>query len=107
VFAFHDKTHTLLLWDFTFTLVGLAGGTVSVDVNAAVAVILPVMGMVHIEVIPVHTPPHSAKEDPNAGAAVRVTEVSGGNDAVHVGLHVIPAGVLVTVPVPVAVTANV
>jgi hypothetical protein len=50
------------------------------------------------------------KTDPTAGAAVSVTGVPRTNDAEHVVGHETPAGLLVTVPVPLpagaTVTAN-
>ena len=51
--------------------------------------------------MPLHAPDHPAKKAPFAGTAVSVTLVPELKDAVHVGLHAMPAGLLVTVPVDV------
>ena len=54
--------------------------------------------------VPLQAPLQAASRDPVAGAAVNVTMVPEGKLAVHVvptGLHEMPAGLLVTVPVPV------
>ena len=52
--------------------------------------------------VPVQPPPlQPVKVEPAAGAAVKVTAVPVANDAEHVGAAVMPAGALVTVPVPV------
>jgi hypothetical protein len=52
--------------------------------------------------VPEHPPPdHPVKVDPDDGAAVNVTLVPSIKDALQVEPQSIPAGVLVTVPVPV------
>jgi hypothetical protein len=51
--------------------------------------------------MPVHGPDHPANVVPALGVAVSVTVVLVGKLAVHVGAQVMPAGTLVTVPVPV------
>jgi hypothetical protein len=56
--------------------------------------------MVHVPV-PLHGAPHPVNVAPAAGAAVRVTTVPGGNAALQVVPQLMPAGLLVTVPVPV------
>ena len=51
--------------------------------------------------VPLHPPPlHPAKVDPAAAVAVKVTELPVGNGALHVLPQLMPAGLLVTVPVP-------
>ena len=50
--------------------------------------------------IPVHAPDHPAKDEPDAGDAVSVTLVFSSNVALHVDPQSIPAGALVTLPVP-------
>jgi len=54
----------------------------------------------HTGLGPTHAPLHSVNTDPAAGSAVRVTTVPLVNPAVHVAPQSIPAGLLVTVPVP-------
>jgi hypothetical protein len=56
---------------------------------------------VQVPPVPLHAPLQPAKYDPFAGAAVSLTWVPDANEAVHVGLQLIPAGLLVTVPLPV------
>jgi hypothetical protein len=48
--------------------------------------------------LPLQAPDQPAKKAPLAGAAVRVTLVPELKDAVQVGWHAMPAGLLVTVP---------
>ena len=57
--------------------------------------------------VPLHPPSHGLKEVPSPGVAVKVTAVPLGKSAVHepVGQS-IPAGVLVTDPLPSNVTDN-
>jgi hypothetical protein len=50
---------------------------------------------------PLQAPDHPAKKAPLLAVAFKETTVPAGNAALHVGLHVMPAGVLVTVPVDV------
>jgi hypothetical protein len=50
--------------------------------------------------LPVHAPLHPVKTDPEAGAALSVTSVLFPKSAEHVVPHEMPAGLLVTVPVP-------
>ncbi|MBI3607017.1 MAG: hypothetical protein HY207_03515 [Nitrospirae bacterium] len=52
------------------------------------------------DVIPVQAPLQPEKTDPDAGVAVRVTLVPLVKPAAQVAPQVIPAGLLVTVPVP-------
>src|SRR6185436_8235767 len=59
--------------------------------------------------VPEHAPLQPAKEEPAAGVAVRVIAVPGVSDCEQVAPQLIPAGLLLTapVPVPVLVTENV
>jgi hypothetical protein len=54
--------------------------------------------------VPLQAPDHPAKEAPVAGAAVSFTLVPELKEAAHVDGQLIPAGVLVTVPVEVPST---
>jgi hypothetical protein len=56
--------------------------------------------------VPVQAPVQPVKDQPGVGVAVSVTVLSVGNVAEQVGLHVMPAGWLVTVPLPLSVTAS-
>jgi hypothetical protein len=56
---------------------------------------------------PEQAPLHPAKVDPELGVAVRVTEVPPLKFAVHVLGQLIPAGALLTVPVPVPATVTI
>jgi len=68
-----------------------------------VAILLAFIVSVQVPV-PVHAPDHPAKKSPLAAMAVSFTLVPELNDALQVGEQLIPAGVLVTVPV--ALPAN-
>jgi hypothetical protein len=57
--------------------------------------------------VPLHAPPQPAKLDPAAGVAVRLTCVPAAKLAPHVVPQLIPAGALVTVPLPARPTVNV
>jgi hypothetical protein len=58
--------------------------------------------------LPLQAPDQPAKYAPLLAVAVSLTTVPAANDALHVGEQVIPAGVLVTVPVevPARLTVN-
>jgi len=56
--------------------------------------------------VPLHPPPNPAKLKPEVAVAVRVTVVPELNFAVQVPGQLMPAGLLVTVPLPVTVTVN-
>ena len=73
------------------------------DCRLNVAVTLCAAFIVTTQVpVPEQPPPlHPAKVEPADAAAVSVTTVAPGNDALHVAPQLIPAGALVTVPVPV------
>jgi hypothetical protein len=51
-------------------------------------------------VVPLHAPPHPAKVEPPVGVAVSVTSVPSSNVPTHCEPQLMPAGELVTVPVP-------
>src|SRR5438132_11196346 len=51
--------------------------------------------------VPLHAPDQPAKNEPLLAAAVRVTTVPELNEAAHAGEQLIPAGLLVTTPLPV------
>ena len=51
-------------------------------------------------VAPEHAPVHPVKVEPPLGFAVSVTDVPLAKLALHVGPQLMPAGALVTVPVP-------
>ncbi len=55
---------------------------------------------VHVLAVPEHAPLQPVKVEPAAGAAVSVTAVPLVNDAEQVAPHVMPAGLLVIVPLP-------
>jgi hypothetical protein len=55
---------------------------------------------------PLQAPLQPAKPQPSAGVAVSVTCVAGAKFALHVDGQLIPAGELVTVPLPVTLTDN-
>ena len=79
---------------------------VVVALNVAVTVVAAVSVTVQVPV-PAHGAPQPANVDPVAGAAVNVTAVPLAKFAVHVGLQLIPAGALVTVPLPVPASVTV
>jgi hypothetical protein len=68
---------------------------VKVAVTAAAALIVTVHGPV-----PVQAPLHPVKAEPALGVAVRVTTVPLTKSALHVAPQLIPAGLLVTDPMP-------
>lgn len=67
--------------------------------NVAVTLAAVVIAMVQV-VAPVHAPDHPANTAPLPGVAVSVTEVPVLNCVEQVGPQLMPAGLLVTVPVP-------
>jgi hypothetical protein len=74
--------------------------------NAAVMLALDESVIAHV-LVPVQDPPlHPVKNCPDPGVAVSVTAVFGAKLAEHVVGQLIPAGLLVTVPVPVSVTVR-
>jgi len=75
------------------------------EVKLAVTDWVPDVGSAQVPV-PVHAPPHPPKPKPAAGVAVNVTCVPAGKVCVQVAPQSMPAGVLVTVPEPEAVTVT-
>ena len=67
---------------------------------------LAVRSTVHVPV-PVQAPDQPANVEPEPGAAVKVTDVPLAKLALHVDPQLMPAGLLVTVPVPVPASATV
>jgi hypothetical protein len=57
--------------------------------------------------VPLQAPLHPAMYDPLAAVAVSFTAVPAANDLEHVGLQLIPTGLLVIVPLPVPFTVTV
>lgn len=57
--------------------------------------------------VPLQAPDQPAKNDPLAAVATNFTLVREANEAMHVGEQLIPAGVLVTVPLPVPANVTV
>ena len=80
--------------------------TGAVTLVANVAVTLALMLTVQLPV-PLHAPLQPVKMLPVVGVAVRVTFVPLANDALQVEPQLMPAGVLLTVPVPAPVLATV
>jgi hypothetical protein len=68
--------------------------------KAAVTVVLAVIVTAQVVAVPVQAPPQPVKVEPVAGVAVKVTGVPVTYEAVHAVPQLMPAGVLVTVPVP-------
>jgi hypothetical protein len=89
-----------MIWFNTFT--------VWLTLNVAVAVRLLFIVTVHAPV-PLQAPLHPAKKDPLLACAVSFTFVPDANEAEHVGEQLMPAGLLVTVPLllPASVTVSV
>lgn len=74
--------------------------------KVAVMVVSAVKATAH-GAMPVHVPDHPLKVEPAAGVAVRVTAEPFGKAAVQVAPQLMPAGLLVTVPVPVPASTTV
>ena len=70
------------------------------DPNVAVIVVALVGVTVHVPVPEQPPPDQPPKTEPAAGVAVRTIEPPDGKVAEHVVPHVMPAGVLVTLPLP-------
>jgi hypothetical protein len=74
----------------------------AVLLNVAVMVGAEVTTNVHVALVPLHAPPvHPAKVLDAPGASANVMLVPGANVALHAPPQLIPAGLDVTVPVPV------
>ncbi len=72
----------------------------AVELNVALTVDAAFTERVHVAAVPLQAPDQSASLEPDAAAAVSLTDVPLLNFALHVLPHLIPAGLLVTVPVP-------
>ncbi|HSB75799.1 MAG TPA: hypothetical protein VLC12_09130 [Terriglobales bacterium] len=55
---------------------------------------------------PLHAPPKPANSDPETGEAAKETAVPDLKEALQVPGHLMPAGLLVTVPLPLTATVN-
>ena len=75
--------------------------------NVAVTVVAAAKDTVHVAAVPEHAPDHCPNAKPVLGVAVSVTLVPLLKVAAQVGPQLIPAGVLVTVPVPEPFSATV
>jgi hypothetical protein len=80
----------------TVSLMGAA-----VEVNVAVTDVAAFTERVQAAVLPLQLPDHPANVEPDAGVSVSFTDVPLLNFALHVLPHLIPAGLLVSVPAPV------
>ena len=89
----HDPTPVLPATSGSLVKVTVDTPKVAVTARAAVIVTVQLPA-------PTQLPPQPTKVEPEAGAAVKVTTVLMVNDAEHVAPHAMPAGVLVTVPLP-------
>ena len=69
--------------------------------NVALQVPFAAITNVLVNAAPEQTPDHPVNVDPAAATADTVTDVFWGKFAVHVAPQLIPAGMVVTVPVPV------
>jgi hypothetical protein len=74
--------------------------------KAAETAVAPETVTVQVVVVFAHAPPHPANTYPAPGDSVSVTWAFCANAAEHVPGQEMPAGVLVTVPVPETVTVN-
>ena len=72
----------------------------------AVTVFAALIVTMQVEAVPLHAPPQPENELPEPGAAVNVTLVPLVKLALHVVPQLMPAGLLVTVPVPDLVTVT-
>jgi hypothetical protein len=81
--------------------VSLAGG-----VAEKVAETDSLLASTSLHVAPLHAPPKPAKLEPEAAVAVSVTDVPLAKFAAHLPGQLMPAGALVTVPLPVSATIN-
>jgi hypothetical protein len=73
----------------------------AVVLKVAVTVVAAFNEMVHVALVPLQPPDHSANLEPDLAAAVSLTDVPGVNFAAHVLPQLTPAGLVVTVPAPV------
>ena len=93
------------------TVLGDSAEAVSEKSGGAVALNVAVTDsaacMVRLQAsVPEQLPPQPEKIDPEAGEAVKVTDVPGAKFAAQELLHLIPGGLLVMVPAPLPVSAT-
>lgn len=81
--------------------------SVSSNANVAVALLVAFIVRVHVVAVPEQAPDQPVKAYPLDGAAVRTTPVPYENAVEHVPGQEIPAGELVTVPLPLTPTVSV
>ena len=75
--------------------------------NVAVTFLAALMDTTQVKAVPLHAPDHPAKTDPPLGAAVSVTKVPEAKLAAQVEPQLMPAGALLTGPLPVPAFAMV
>jgi phage tail protein X len=80
--------------------------TVADRLKDALTLVAPATVTVQVVALFAHPPPQPANMDPAAGVSVRVTEAFCANVAEQVDGQLMPAGLLVTVPVPETVTVS-
>jgi hypothetical protein len=95
-----DVTTPLPVPAFCTVIDGPVGGGVVAMLNAALTVAAAFIVTVHAPV-PLQAPVQPAKVEPLVAAGVSVTSVAWLKLALHVAPQLIPAGALVTVPLPV------
>ena len=83
-------------------LISCGGG----PANVAFTLTLCPPDKVSWQLVPVQAPPNPEKVNPEAGVAVRATLVPSAKFALQVVGQLIPAGLLVTVPLPVTETVS-
>jgi hypothetical protein len=83
-----------------------SGNSVSGGAKVAVADFGLSIVTEHVGWPPEQLPPHPEKDQPGVGTALSVTTASAANEAVHVVPQLTPAGLLVTVPLPLVDTAS-
>ena len=76
------------------------GGSGGLAVNVAVAECADVIDSWHVGAVPAQSPDQPVKVEPESAAAVSVTELPGAKACEQVEPQEIPAGLLVTVPLP-------
>src|SRR5258708_23939515 len=80
--------------------VGGGGGVTGLRVKDALTLVAVFIGTTQ-EPVPLHAPLQPAKVEPEAGVAVRATLVPVEKLALHVAPQLMPAGLLMTDPLPV------
>jgi hypothetical protein len=93
-----------IIWLTEFSRVAVGGGAGLDCAKVALTFLLAVR--VNWQAVPLHAPAKPEKLDPEAATAVRAIAVPELNVALHVVGQLIPAGLLVTVPLPATDTVN-